>query len=311
MDRRLGGIARRRHSRRMDRCSSTSAPSRPIRGRPSTSRRPCARTCGCRTPFTGSSRSPLKRRSRGARRRAPGRPRGRPLQADQQQAIPPRLPRIRVSLHAGAGTRRSHRQAIGVRYQDQSNVGRWQTAASGVRCRGNTWFIPYETIQNREKERPHPATFPPRLPEMCLRLHGLERIRSVADPFMGLGSTAVACAQLGLELHRDRDGRGLPEGGGRARARRPEVPSEPLNLSNPLNPCAQHMYAGPWICGSSRSFAPSQTAVPSPPPARSSTSRSPPSAARFCCSRKSSASRCSTASAAASASRRPASRCSS
>jgi site-specific DNA-methyltransferase (adenine-specific) len=92
------------------------------------------------------------------------------------------------------------RQAIGVRYQDQSNVGRWQAAASGLRCRGNTWFIPYETIQSREKERPHPATFPPRLPEMCLRLHGLERIRTVADPFMGLGSTAVACAQLGLDF---------------------------------------------------------------------------------------------------------------
>jgi site-specific DNA-methyltransferase (adenine-specific) len=88
------------------------------------------------------------------------------------------------------------RQAIGVRYQDQSNVGRWRTAASGVRCRGNTWFIPYETIQSREKDRPHPATFPPKLPEMCLRLHGLDRLRLVVDPFMGLGSTAVACAQL-------------------------------------------------------------------------------------------------------------------
>jgi site-specific DNA-methyltransferase (adenine-specific) len=84
------------------------------------------------------------------------------------------------------------RQAIGVRYQDQSNVGRWRTAASGVRCRGNTWFIPYETIQSREKDRPHPATFPPKLPEMCLRLHGLQRARLVADPFLGLGSTAVA-----------------------------------------------------------------------------------------------------------------------
>jgi site-specific DNA-methyltransferase (adenine-specific) len=92
------------------------------------------------------------------------------------------------------------RQAIGVRYQDQSNVGRWQGAASGVRCRGNTWFIPYDTIQSRDKERPHPATFPPRLPEMCLRLHGLDRIRVVADPFMGLGSTAVACARLGLNF---------------------------------------------------------------------------------------------------------------
>ncbi len=35
---------------------------------------------------------------------------------------------------------------------------------------------------------------------MCLRLHGLERTRLVADPFLGLGSTAVACAQLGLSF---------------------------------------------------------------------------------------------------------------
>ena len=92
------------------------------------------------------------------------------------------------------------RQAVGVKYQDQSNVGRWRAAASGVRCRGNTWFIPYETIQSREKDRPHPATFPPKLPEMCLRLHGLGRLALVADPFLGLGSTAVACAQLGVNF---------------------------------------------------------------------------------------------------------------
>jgi site-specific DNA-methyltransferase (adenine-specific) len=93
-----------------------------------------------------------------------------------------------------------HRQAIGVKYQDKSNVARWRGAVNDLRCRGNTWFIPYETIQSREKDRPHPATFPPRLPEMCLRLHGADRVRTVADPFLGLGSTAVACAQLGLNF---------------------------------------------------------------------------------------------------------------
>ena len=59
-------------------------------------------------------------------------------------------------------------------------------------------FIPYDTIQSRDKERPHPATFPARLPEYCLRLHGRTRLRLVADPFLGLGSTAVACAMLGV-----------------------------------------------------------------------------------------------------------------
>src|SRR5712691_4028706 len=90
------------------------------------------------------------------------------------------------------------RLALGVPYQDQSNVGRWRAGAQGVRCRGNTWFIPYETIQRREKDRPHPATFPSRLPEQCLRLHGVKRVRRVMDPFTGLGSTAVACARVGV-----------------------------------------------------------------------------------------------------------------
>jgi site-specific DNA-methyltransferase (adenine-specific) len=88
------------------------------------------------------------------------------------------------------------RLALGVAYQDQSNVARWRNAAQGVRCRGNTWFIPYETIQRRDRDRPHPATFPTQLPEQCLRLHGVDRIRLVMDPFTGLGATAVACARL-------------------------------------------------------------------------------------------------------------------
>ena len=90
------------------------------------------------------------------------------------------------------------RLAVGVPYQDASNVTRWRHAGAGLRCRGNTWFLPYETIQSRDRERPHPATYPDRLPEYCLRLHGLDRIGQVLDPFLGLGSTAVACARLGL-----------------------------------------------------------------------------------------------------------------
>jgi site-specific DNA-methyltransferase (adenine-specific) len=97
------------------------------------------------------------------------------------------------------GESRLDRLALGVPYQDQSNTGRWKAGTDGVRCRGNTWFIPYETIQRRDRDRPHPASFPSRLPEQCLRLHGLDRIERAMDPFMGLGSTAVACARLGIE----------------------------------------------------------------------------------------------------------------
>lgn len=98
------------------------------------------------------------------------------------------------------GSTELDRLSLGVPYQDQSNIGRWRAAADGVRCRGNTWFIPYETIQRRDRDRPHPATFPAQLAEQCLRLHGVKKIDVAMDPFTGLGSTSVACARLGLSF---------------------------------------------------------------------------------------------------------------
>lgn len=90
------------------------------------------------------------------------------------------------------------RLAVGVPYQDKSNIGRWKAATHDKRCRGNTWFIPYETIHSRAGQRPHPSTFPARLPEMCIRLHGVSQTRLVMDPFLGIGSTALACLRLGV-----------------------------------------------------------------------------------------------------------------
>lgn len=87
------------------------------------------------------------------------------------------------------------RLAIGVPYQDKSNVRRWQ-GKRDVRCRGNTWFIPYETIKSRDKERPHPATFPVKLAEMCIKLHGITRTNLVLDPFLGIGQSAIAALKL-------------------------------------------------------------------------------------------------------------------
>jgi len=91
------------------------------------------------------------------------------------------------------------RLAVGVPYTDKSNLKRGTRGKHGdVRCRGNNWFIPYPTIKERKTDRPHPASFPARLPEMCIRLHGVERTKLVLDPFMGIGSTALACQKLGV-----------------------------------------------------------------------------------------------------------------
>jgi site-specific DNA-methyltransferase (adenine-specific) len=90
------------------------------------------------------------------------------------------------------------RLSLGVPYQDKSNIARWShTRGSDLRCRGNTWFIPYETIQSRAKERPHPATFPVQLAEWCIKLHGVSRGETMLDPFLGIGNSAAAAKRCG------------------------------------------------------------------------------------------------------------------
>ena len=92
------------------------------------------------------------------------------------------------------------RLAIGVPYQDKSNIARWShTRGSDLRCRGNTWFIPYETIQSRAKERPHPATFSVQLAEWCIKLHGVSRVQIMLDPFLGIGNSAIAAQRCGVK----------------------------------------------------------------------------------------------------------------
>lgn len=92
-----------------------------------------------------------------------------------------------------------NRLGIGVPYKDKSNIGRWKhTNGSDKRCRGNVWFIPYETITRRSEERPHPATFPIQLAKNCILLHSPNRPATVLDPFVGLGSTAIAASECGI-----------------------------------------------------------------------------------------------------------------
>ena len=91
------------------------------------------------------------------------------------------------------------RLALGVPYQDKTNIARWShTGGRDRRCRGNTWFISYKTIQSRDKERPHPATFPVELAENCIRLHGVEKLTTMLDPFLGIGNSAIAAQRCGV-----------------------------------------------------------------------------------------------------------------
>ena len=67
------------------------------------------------------------------------------------------------------------------------------------RCKGNTWFIPYDTINNRNKHRgSHPATFPIKLVEDCIKFSGLTS-GVILDPFMGSGTTAIGGIKQGLD----------------------------------------------------------------------------------------------------------------
>lgn len=95
------------------------------------------------------------------------------------------------------GKSKIDRLAIGVPYTDKTNIQRWSHSnGRDKRCRGNTWFVPYKTIHQRAKQRPHPATFPTELAVKCIRLHGKQNA-TVLDPFLGIGHSAIAAKECG------------------------------------------------------------------------------------------------------------------
>lgn len=82
-----------------------------------------------------------------------------------------------------------NRLAIGVPYTDKNNMKR-RSKNKDVKCRGNVWFVPYDT---RVGKHSHPGTFPVSLAEMCIKLSNAKR---VCDPFMGTGTVGVAAKSL-------------------------------------------------------------------------------------------------------------------
>ena len=65
------------------------------------------------------------------------------------------------------------RLAIGVPFNDCQNLYR-RKHRNTVRCRGNTWYIPYHTVISKTEKYNHPAGFPYELPLTCIKLHGIK-----------------------------------------------------------------------------------------------------------------------------------------
>jgi len=89
--------------------------------------------------------------------------------------------------------------AIGVPYQHKSNATRWKEKRD-LRDRGNVWFIKYENKQGGVEPILHPALFPEKLPYLCVKLHGIKSDMLVYDPFIGIGTTAIACMRLRVDF---------------------------------------------------------------------------------------------------------------
>lgn len=98
-----------------------------------------------------------------------------------------------------------HRLSIGVPFVHKSNLHSRSESKKDVvkpdcRCRGNTWFIPYETIKSNVVDRGgHPASYPVQLADYCIKLCVGESTEGrVLDPFVGTGTTLVAAKKHGL-----------------------------------------------------------------------------------------------------------------
>jgi site-specific DNA-methyltransferase (adenine-specific) len=85
--------------------------------------------------------------------------------------------------------------SIGVPFKDKSNINR-RGHSQDKRCAGNVWYIPYQTVNNKDGKFNHPAGFPLELPKRCIKMHG-KTDGVVLDPFVGSGTTLVAAKELG------------------------------------------------------------------------------------------------------------------
>ncbi len=85
-------------------------------------------------------------------------------------------------------------RAIGIPYADKSNIGRYSEI--DLRDAGDVWFIPYTKTTGATIKKGHEAPFPIELALRCLQL--VPNVKTVLDPFAGIGSTLRAAKELNL-----------------------------------------------------------------------------------------------------------------
>ena len=90
-----------------------------------------------------------------------------------------------------------NKKAIGVPYKWKCNLKSRSTGEikGDKRCKGNSWFIPYKTVQDKKEKGYHPATFPEELVEHCIKLTDIKE-GVVLDPFIGSGTTIKVAKNL-------------------------------------------------------------------------------------------------------------------
>ena len=94
----------------------------------------------------------------------------------------------------------------GVPYNEEYNNAARNLKRSGRDWRPTTncWHITYQSKATKEitkeiaGDKKHPAIFPTKLVEKCLKVSGLKK-GIVFDPFMGTGTTACVAKEYGLE----------------------------------------------------------------------------------------------------------------
>ena len=142
----------------------------------------------------------IDRESAGAAAGLDARPGGRPLQADQQRPVPERLPRVHLSLHArGRHAARSARarRAVSGPVEHRAGGGPRPTASAAAATPGSSPTRRSSAATGIGRTRRPSRHGCPSSACGCTACRGS---RLAMDPFTGLGSTAVACARLGVDF---------------------------------------------------------------------------------------------------------------